>query len=152
MSRTLSGLVTGDTDLDIKVTLEDVPASLITRGTIDVLRLPDDIPAANIDFTGLQASQLPDLDMSQIATGDLSSDRVDFTNNDIDCNIINVDGVHAAELLGEGPGSSISVGTDLEFTDTVECSITGCHAINADEIRLRLIALFTHTLWFPAKR
>eukprot|EP01047_Picozoa_sp_COSAG01_P036745 COSAG01_NODE_2882_length_6914_cov_40.714894_6_plen_495_part_00 len=134
MSRTLSGLVTGDTDLDINVTLVEVPADLITRGTIDVLRLPDNIPSSNIDFTALQASQLPDLDMSKITSGDLSSDRVDFTNNDIALTEINVGLLRAAELLGDGPGNPIGVGTDLEFSDTVECSITGCHAINASEI------------------
>jgi hypothetical protein len=126
MSYNLRTGLLGSGDLDVHVHLADITADLITTGT-----LPTNV--------------LPNLDMSQIATGDLSSDRVDFTNNII----VVGGGVHTANLLGEGPGSSISVGTDLEFTDTVECNITGCHAINADEITsTTLIAtdLTTHTL------
>jgi hypothetical protein len=126
MSYNLRTGLLGSGDLDVHVHLADITADLITTGT-----LPTNV--------------LPNLDMSQIATGDLSSDRVDFTNNII----VVGGGVHTANLLGEAPGASISVGTNLEFTDLSECSITGCHAINADEITsTTLIAtdLTTHTL------
>lgn len=47
MSRTLSGLVSGDTDLDINVSLADVPASILTSGQLSVDRIPT-LPTSKI--------------------------------------------------------------------------------------------------------
>ena len=48
MSRTLSGLISGDTDLDVSVSLADVPASIITSGRLSADRLPLAIPKSAI--------------------------------------------------------------------------------------------------------
>jgi hypothetical protein len=56
MSYNLRTGLLGSGDLDVHVHLADITADLITTGT-----LPTNV--------------LPNLDMSQIATGDLSSDR-----------------------------------------------------------------------------
>ena len=41
MSRTLSGLMSGDTDLTINVNLENITASNVVSGILDTARIPD---------------------------------------------------------------------------------------------------------------
>ena len=74
MSRTLSGLVMGDTDLTINVQLSDLSADNITSGLLDDARIP------NLqDLSGtLTLSQIPDIPTSKI-TGDLPVSQLSGT-------------------------------------------------------------------------
>jgi hypothetical protein len=52
MSRTLSGLISGDTDLNVTVSLAHVPASILTSGKVSVDHIPLNIPKTNISSAG----------------------------------------------------------------------------------------------------
>ena len=71
MSRTLSGLISGDTDLTINVNLENITASNVVSGIFDVDRIPD-LSSNKITSDTLGTDRIPNLSASKITSGNLT--------------------------------------------------------------------------------
>ena len=81
MSRTLSGLMSGDTDLTINVNLENITASNVVSGIFDVARIPD-LSANKITTDTLGTARIPDLSATYVNLSDFQTEVagcVDFT-------------------------------------------------------------------------
>jgi hypothetical protein len=105
MSRTLSGLISGDSDLDVKVSLAEVPASILTSGTLDADRLPT-IPTTKVGFAnqdidlGTGSLTLSGLSGFQQATDIAINNHLDLGNNlDVkNCRTLNASTLNADNL------------------------------------------------------
>ena len=75
MSRTLSGLMSGDTDLTINVNLENITASNVVSGILDVARIPD-LSSNKITSDTLGTARIPNLSASKITSGTLATARI----------------------------------------------------------------------------
>ena len=75
MSRTLSGLISGDTDLTINVNLENITASNVVSGIFDVARIPD-LSANKITTDTLGTARIPNLSATKITSGTLGIARI----------------------------------------------------------------------------
>ena len=71
MSRTLSGLMSGDTDLTINVNLENITASNVVSGIFDEARIPD-LSSNKITSDTLGTARIPNLSASKITSGNLT--------------------------------------------------------------------------------
>ena len=75
MSRTLSGLMSGDTDLTINVNLENITASNVASGIFDTARIPD-LSSNKITSDTLGTARIPNLSASKITSGTLATARI----------------------------------------------------------------------------
>ena len=75
MSRTLSGLMSGDTDLTINVNLENITASNVVSGILDTARIPD-LSSNKITSDTLGTARIPNLSASKITSGTLGTSRI----------------------------------------------------------------------------
>ena len=75
MSRTLSGLISGDTDLTINVNLENITASNVVSGILDVARIPD-LSSNKITSDTLATARIPDISATKITSDTLGTDRI----------------------------------------------------------------------------
>ena len=73
MSRTLSGLIAGDTDLTVNVNLENISAGNVVSGIFAVERIPD-LSSTKITSGTLSTDRIPTLPVS----------KVSFLNNNLD--------------------------------------------------------------------
>ena len=90
MSRTLSGLMSGDTDLTIDVNLENITASNVTSGILDVARIPD-LSATKITSGTLATARIPSLSASKITSGTLGTSRIpDLSANKITSDTLDI--------------------------------------------------------------
>ena len=89
MSRTLSGLIAGDTDLTVNVNLENISAGNVVSGIFAVERIPD-LSATKITGT-LTTAQIPTLPVS----------KVSFLNSDVNLGSggLVVDDVNAVDIV-----------------------------------------------------
>jgi hypothetical protein len=118
MSRTLSGLISGDSDLDVKVSLAEVPASILTSGTLDADRLPT-IPTTKVGFAdqdidlGTGSLTLSGLSGFQQASDIAINNHLDLGNNlDVkNCRTLNASTLNADNL------------TTTQSTLVLECDI-----------------------------
>lgn len=123
MSRTLSGLISGDSDLDVKVSLAEVPASILTSGTLDADRLPT-IPTTKVGFAnqdidlGTGSLTLSGLSGFQQASDIAINNHLDLGNNlDVNnCRTLNASTVNASTLNADNL-------TTTQSTLVLECDI-----------------------------
>jgi len=90
MSRTLSGLIAGDTDLTVNVNLENISAGNVVSGIFAVERIPD-LSATKITSGTLTTAQIPTLPVS----------KVSFLNSDVNLGSggLVVDDVNAVDIV-----------------------------------------------------
>ena len=126
MSRTLSGLIAGDTDLTVNVNLENISASNVASGIFAVERIPD-LSSTKITSGTLTTARIPTLPVSKVSflnsdvnlgSGGLVVDDVNATDivcsNDILTEDLNVSGVFKTDHIQT---SSAATFVDFDNTD-----------------------------------
>ena len=90
MSRTLSGLIAGYTDLTVNVNLENISAGNVVSGIFAVERIPD-LSATKITSGTLTTDRIPTLPVS----------KVSFLNSDVNLGSggLVVDDVNAVDIV-----------------------------------------------------
>ena len=147
MSRTLSGLIAGDTDLTVNVNLENISASNVASGIFAVERIPD-LSATKITSGTLTTARIPTLPVSKVSflnsdvnlgSGGLVVDDVNAVDivcsNDILTEDLNVSGVFKTDHIQTSSAVTFVDfdNTDVELgTGDLYCqNITATNAIQA---------------------